>query len=160
MAPSGYGGITFNTEGFATTIKATLPQGYEFGNRKTFRFQNQSYRETELTVEGPILSTVNYLRFANPTVDGMSVTLSKAYAMASELAVLQVYTEGQVQSYYGMAMSIALRPTSVLASSADLDAATILGNASKVESLNGKKEVKEIKAVVGVSVNSDAGYVN
>ena len=160
MAPSGYGGIIFNTEGFATTIRATIPENFDFGNRRTFRFQNQSYNETEVIVQGPILSSIQYLRFVNPTVDGMSVTLSKAYAMANELSTLQVYVAGQVQSYYGMSMSSALRPKSVLASSEDLDVISVLGNANRVEFLNSKNEVAEVPAVAGISANNDAGYTN
>ena len=160
MAPDTYDGITFDSTDFATIITATIPVDLEFGQSRTFRFQSKSYRETEVTVYGPILTGIEYLRFIRSEVPGMNVTLARAYALASGISSLQIYVDGSVQSYYGMSMSNALRPITTLATSDDLDVIKILGNAGKTEVLSGSGKVVELESVSGISPVSNSDYTN
>ena len=160
MNPSGYSGITFDMDDFATVVTATLPDDFKFGASRVFKFQNKSFHETEVTVYGPIMTGLEYLRFVSSSVDGMDVTLATAYALASGISSSQVYVGGQVQSYYGMSMSNALRPTSTLATSEDLDVINILGNANKTEVLSGAGDVVDLESVDGINPSSVSGYTN
>ena len=155
--PNGYDGITFDTRDFTTTIVATISKDIDFEESKIFAFENKALIQTDVEVVPPIITRLNYLRFARVGSPMLGITVRKADMLTSKMSELKAMSENRVVSYYGFGGE---KVMTNIASTAELNAAINLGKAPKIEIMDNVGKPTELTQTSETTVTGNSNYVN
>ncbi|MBQ6860026.1 MAG: hypothetical protein IJO08_00050 [Clostridia bacterium] len=155
--PTGYDGITFDTRDFTTTIVATISKDIDFEEARVFTFENKALIQTDVEVKPPIITRLNYLRFADVGTPMLAITIKKADMLTSKMSELKTMSENKVVSYYGFGGE---KVKTDIASTAELNAAINLGKASKIEIMDNVGKPTELTQTADTTVSGNSNYVN
>ncbi len=155
--PNGYDGITFDTRDFTTTIVATISKDIDFEESKIFAFENKALIQTDVEVVPPIITRLNYLRFARIGSPMLGITVRKADMLTSKMSELKAMSENRVVSYYGFGGE---KVMTNIASTAELNAAINLGKAPKIEIMDNVGKPTELTQTSETTVTGNSNYVN
>ena len=124
----------------------------------TFKFENKALLKTDVEVPPPIITKLQYLRFSRITSPMLGITIKRANMLVSKMSESKVLSDGKIVSYYGFDGSTNIE----ISTTADLNAAINLGNASKVQIMDTVGKPTELKKTVEDSIKAadNTNYTN